>query len=75
MGLGDAKLLLSLGWLLRLGVALSGLVIAFWSGAIVGLFLIMFSKKHGIKSEIPFAPFLVLGFMLVFLFGLNVFPV
>jgi prepilin signal peptidase PulO-like enzyme (type II secretory pathway) len=74
MGLGDAKLVISLGWLLGLSNALSGLVFAFWIGSIVGLSLVIFSnKKHGMKSEIPFAPYLVLGASLVFLFGLYLF--
>jgi len=75
MGLGDAKLAISFGWLLGISAALSGLVLAFWSGAIVGLVLIAFSKRHGMKSEIPFAPFLVLGVILTFLFGLQLFPI
>ncbi len=79
MGLGDAKLALGLGWLLGLPFAFSGLVLAFWSGAIVGIFLIMLSKirkkgKLGMKSEIPFAPFLVLGAFLAFICELNIFP-
>jgi len=81
MGLGDAKLAISLGWLLGLFGALSGVVFSFWIGAIVGLSLVIFSrldsarlaKKHGMKSEIPFAPYLVLGVTLVFLFGLYLF--
>jgi leader peptidase (prepilin peptidase)/N-methyltransferase len=77
MGLGDAKLALGVGWLLGLTYAFSGLVIAFWSGAIIGLGLIIFkNKKMGgfqMKSEIPFAPFLVFGTFLAFVFGLNLF--
>ncbi|MBU0999176.1 prepilin peptidase [Patescibacteria group bacterium] len=73
MGLGDAKLAISLGWLLGFSLALSGVVFAFWTGAVVGLFLIIFSKKYGMKSEIPFAPYLVFGASLVFLFGLYIF--
>jgi leader peptidase (prepilin peptidase)/N-methyltransferase len=73
MGLGDAKLALGLGWLLGFSWALSGLVLAFWVGAIVGIMLVIFSKKHGMKSEIPFAPYLVLGALLAFLFGLSLF--
>ena len=75
MGLGDAKLALGLGWLLGMSRALSGIVLAFWTGAIVGLILIAVSKKHNLKSEIPFAPFLVLGAILAFLFELHLFPV
>jgi len=73
MGLGDAKLVLSLGWLLGLYFALSGVVFAFWIGAIVGLTLVIFGKKYGMKSEIPFAPYLVLGTLLVFLLDLHLF--
>ncbi len=74
MGLGDAKLSLGLGWLIGLSEILSGAVIAFWSGAVIGIALIIFSRKHGIKSEIPFAPFLVLGAFLAFMFSLQLFP-
>lgn len=73
MGLGDAKLAISLGWLLGLSCALSGVVVAFWIGAIVGLALVIFSRKHGMKSEIPFAPYLVLGTLIAFLFELHLF--
>ena len=73
MGLGDAKLALSLGWLLRFSGALSGVVLAFWIGAVVGIMLVIFSPKHGMKSEIPFAPYLVLGTFLAFIFSLSLF--
>jgi len=73
MGLGDAKLAVGLGWLLGLSRSLSGVVVAFWIGAIFGLSLVIFSKKHGMKSEIPFAPYLVLGALLAFLFELHLF--
>jgi len=75
MGLGDAKLALGLGWLIGLSRVLSGAVVAFWSGAIIGLILLIFSKKHGMKSEIPFAPFLVFGTIIAFLFELHLFPI
>ncbi len=80
MGLGDAKLALGIGWLLGLSGALSGLVIAFWSGAIVGICLVVLSKnrkigKMGMKSEIPFAPFLVFGAFVAFIFELNFFVI
>lgn len=75
MGLGDAKLALGLGWFLGFARALSALVVAFWSGAIVGLFLILFSKNYGMKSEIPFAVYLFFGAFLAFIFELNLFGV
>ncbi len=74
MGFGDAKLALGLGWMLGLPLGLSSLVLSFWIGAGVGILLLIFSRKHNAKSEIPFAPFLVLGAILVFLFEINLFP-
>ncbi len=78
MGLGDAKLALGIGWLVGFASALSGLVVAFWSGAIIGVTLVILSKnskirRMGIKSEIPFAPFLVFGAFLAFIFDLHLF--
>ena len=73
MGLGDAKLALGLGWLLGLSRALSGLVVAFWSGAIFGLTLMILTKRYGMKSEIPFAPFLAFGALSAFLLELHLF--
>lgn len=75
MGLGDAKLTLGLGWFLGISRALSALVIAFWSGAIIGLCLIFFGKGYGMKSEIPFALYLALGAFLAFVFNLQLFPI
>ena len=80
MGLGDAKLAIGIGWLLGISLALSGLVVAFWSGAIIGLALVVLSrnnkmKKMGMKSEIPFAPFLVFGAFLAFILGFNFFGI
>jgi leader peptidase (prepilin peptidase)/N-methyltransferase len=79
MGLGDPKLVLCIGWFLGPIYGLSAVVLAFWSGAIYGLILMLLSKFHwyGLKvnkkSELPFAPFLVLGLLLVFFFGFDVF--
>lgn len=69
MGLGDAKLAVGMGFLLGMSGVISATIIAFWIGAIVGLLLIAFKRLHGIKDEIPFAPFLILGTSLVFMFG------
>ncbi|HEV7702062.1 MAG TPA: prepilin peptidase [Candidatus Paceibacterota bacterium] len=75
MGLGDAKLAVGLGWFLGFSVALSALVLAFWIGTIIGLGLIFFKKGYGMKSEIPFAPYLVLGTFIAFIFQLNIFHI
>ncbi len=73
MGLGDAKLLVGLGWVLGLSRVLSALALAFWGGAIIGICLVLVYKKYALKSEIPFAPYLVLGTLLAFLFDLHLF--
>ena len=73
MGLGDAKLLVGLGWLVGMERIITGVVISFWLGAIIGVLLILLSRKYSIKSEIPFAPFLVLGTILTFLFEIRFF--
>lgn len=75
MGLGDAKLAIGLGWVLGPARVLSGAVAAFWIGALGGLALVIFSKRYGMKSEIPFAPYLVLGAILAFLLELHLFGI
>jgi prepilin signal peptidase PulO-like enzyme (type II secretory pathway) len=81
MGFGDAKLALGIGFLLGLGTGFSALVISFVSGAIIGLILILlsqtpslsrllgFGKSFNMKSEVPFAPFLITGLLIVLLFN------
>jgi leader peptidase (prepilin peptidase)/N-methyltransferase len=78
MGFGDAKLAIGIGLLLGFSKGLTAIMFAFWIGAIVGILLILLSKIKGMKSEMPFAPFLILGTLIVFileitLFNLNVF--
>lgn len=60
MGFGDVKLALFLGLFLGWPGILIALVVAFFVGAFIGIMLIISGKK-GLKSEIPFGPFLVLG--------------
>lgn len=73
MGLGDGKLALGLGWMLGIAGATSAVVLAFWSGAVVGVALMLTRKNYKMKTEIPFGPFLVLGTMVAFLFDLRIF--
>lgn len=61
MGWGDGTLQLGLGWLLGLTAGLTAFVVAFWTGAVVGILLILFSKGVTMKSEVPLAPFLIFG--------------
>ncbi|MFC1594820.1 prepilin peptidase [Patescibacteria group bacterium] len=68
MGFGDAKLMTGIGLFLGWPLVLLGSLFAFWLGSVWGISLIIL-KKAGSKSEIPFAPFLVLGAFLAFIFG------
>jgi prepilin signal peptidase PulO-like enzyme (type II secretory pathway) len=73
MGLGDAKLALGIGWFLPFPQGIAAVIIAFWSGALVGILLLLARrKKFTLKSEMPFAPFLVLGFLLAYFFGISI---
>jgi len=78
MGLGDPKLVLGIGWFLGPVMGLSAVILAFWTGAAYGLVLLTLSKlnwrglKINGKTEVPFAPFLILGFLLVFFFNLDI---
>lgn len=80
MGFGDAKLALGIGWFLGLRAGFVSIILAFWIGAVFGLILIalgkltqssffsaFFRQRVTMKSEIPFAPFLVVGLLLTFL--------
>lgn len=58
MGIGDIKLAFLMGLILSWPNILVALLFAFWSGALVGIILIIFRKKK-LRSEIPFGPFLI----------------
>lgn len=72
MGFGDVKLALSFGWLVGASVAAAAIVIAFLMGGIVGLFLLALSKKYKLKSEIPFAPFMIAGLFIAVVFHISI---
>jgi len=74
MGLGDAKLILGIGWLLGPLAGLCSITLSFWIGSIVSLIIMALSgPKMSMKTEIPFAPFLVLGVLITFLLNLDIF--
>ena len=72
MGLGDVKLAFLMGLILGWPGILIALLLSFFSGAIIGLCLILFGKKE-LKSQIPFGPFLSGLTILVMLFGSKLF--
>jgi len=87
IGLGDAKLAAPLSLLLGPWGAFSFVVFSFWVGAIISVALLGLQRllaKRGqkrlsfvslprtIKSEVPFAPFMIIAFVLVYWFNLDV---
>jgi prepilin signal peptidase PulO-like enzyme (type II secretory pathway) len=89
IGLGDAKLAFPLGVLVGLGGVFSMVVFSFWIGALISVTLLAIQKilKRGkthlqflatpitIKSEVPFAPFLIAGFVAVHFLHADTFSV
>lgn len=72
MGLGDAKYAIGLAWLLPWRESISATIIAFWIGAVLGIYLLLGShRKYTLKSEIPFGPFLALGTLIVYVFHIS----
>jgi len=86
IGFGDAKLAIPLAFLAGYPGVFSMIVLSFWVGALVSMTLlgIQYLLKRGqirlpifgslltMKSEIPFAPFLIAGFILSYFYGVDV---
>ena len=81
IGLGDSKLAFGMGLYLGFPVGLSAFAYAFWIGATVALLkmgyerVIMHTQSVTMKSEVPFAPFLIIGTFFAFLFQSDVFHI
>jgi prepilin signal peptidase PulO-like enzyme (type II secretory pathway) len=72
MGLGDAKLMLGIGFLLGFSGGVMALLMAFWLGALVGVFLLITKgRTFTTKTPLPFAPFLVTALGIVFFCGFD----
>ena len=68
MGFGDVKLALFMGLFLGWPNIAVALFVAFFAGAVTGIALILFKKK-GMKSEVPFGPFLIAGTFVALFWG------
>lgn len=68
MGLGDVILAGIIGFALGIFRGLLGLYIAFLFGAVVGVVLLV-GRKKGMKSSVPFGPFLLVGMLISGLWG------
>jgi leader peptidase (prepilin peptidase)/N-methyltransferase len=76
IGLGDAKLTLSIGWLLGISKGINALVLAFWIAAPVAIVWLYFVQKRlKSRTEVPFGPYLLIGTYLVLIFGIQVIDV
>ncbi|PIQ91401.1 MAG: hypothetical protein COV70_03895 [Parcubacteria group bacterium CG11_big_fil_rev_8_21_14_0_20_39_22] len=79
IGLGDGKLSLGIGLLLGFTFGISAIVLSFWIGAIFAILALILGKikplgstKLTMKSEMPFAPFLILGTLIILFFPIDV---
>ncbi len=68
MGFGDVKLAFLLGFLLGYPFTVIALYLAFLTGAVAGVILILV-RKAGLKSKIAFGPFLILGTLITIVWG------
>lgn len=68
MGLGDVKFAVLGGLLIGLKLSMIWLFLAFLTGALTGIILII-GKKAGLKSQIAFGPFLVIAVPLTLIYG------
>lgn len=66
VGGGDIRLGALLGALLGWPAVLVALALAYWSGALVGIFLLL-TKRAQVRSAVPFGPFLVAAGWIVWL--------
>ncbi len=69
MGFGDVKFSFVLGFLLGFPSVLVALYIAFLTGALVSIILVVWRKLHFFGSTIPFGPFLVASVVISLFWG------
>lgn len=73
MGLGDAKLVIGIGWLVGISAGINALVLSFWLAAFFSVAWIYLNRrKFKPRTEIPFGPYLILGMYLVLIFNIQV---
>lgn len=71
MGRGDADIALGITLVLGPYLGIGALLAAFWSGALFGILKVVSGDLH-MKSEIPFAPFLLGGAIAALLVGKSI---
>lgn len=68
MGFGDAKLALGIGFFLGPLPTFLAVVLSFWIGTLIAVPATLL-RGGGLKTQIPFGPFLALGTLAAWLFG------
>lgn len=68
MGQGDAVLAFLMGIVLGIATTILAMFVAFLSGAVVSVFLILLGRKK-LGNTVPFGPFLILGLMTSLFWG------
>lgn len=71
IGIGDVKLALALGLLLGWPDIILSIMFSFIIGGVISGGLVLVGKKH-LKEKVPFAPFFIVGTLLVVFFGYNI---
>jgi len=72
MGLGDVKFAILGGLLMGPKLTPVWLFLAFLTGAIVGIILIL-GRRAGLKDKIAFGPFLIVGLVATYVWGSNIY--
>lgn len=78
IGLGDGKLAFGFGAYLGLIHGLSALVLSFWIGAVFAIALMLIGRLSKgesnitMKTEVPFGPFMIIAFLLVYFLNIDV---
>lgn len=88
MGFGDVEFAVGMGIFLGFSVGISALALSFWIGAGYAVITMLVQKsemgtsslsgvgeKITMKSEVPFAPFLIMGTILAWYFRIELFPI
>lgn len=86
IGFGDVKLVIPLALMVGAASVFSLVVLSFWVGAVIGLLIIGFqkirergqphlrllSRQLTMKSAVPFAPFLIIAYLIIYLYQVDV---
>lgn len=69
MGLGDVKMMFGVGALLGWRVTILTIFLGAFSGAVIGIALVLKSKDRDLQTQLPFGIFLGIGSIIGLLFG------